>query len=462
MSMSLLDVVPLPGGARKSLQERSVEPQQGTVAVEAGAVTEAGGAKGFPEKGLEGVVSRPLVGAMLGLPAAVLSTAAASLGEAAREVVSCGFEELDQLLPGGGIRRGSLLEWLPAGGEERHVLSERLRQAGSQWKASDGGNSGSGAVTLALAMAVHVVRASAGDTNAGSDVHSGLVQSSHMYRSRPRGRRGQSRGAVEPAVAGTVLVVDRSGWFYPPAVMPWLVGGRGSAARVQLIVARPSRDDDEIWAIDQALRCGGVSAVVACPAASVVCSNVMRRWQLAARASGAVGVFIRSWPCRRDPSWAEVRLVVTPLRRPGCTVESGRVGQLPDPPVTPRSEAVLRQWRVERLSSLLYGEGRSCEVMLDLERGVEPPRAASMQAVRLHRMPQPSQLAAAVLPAGFRSAESQQAEHPQEVACELVAERELCGDVLPLRESESWSHDSSGKTAAQQIHRKDGVACRAS
>jgi hypothetical protein len=111
MSMSLLDVVPLPGGARKSLQERSVEPQQGTVAVEAGAVTEAGGAKGFPEKGLEGVVSRPLVGAMLGLPAAVLSTAAASLGEAAREVVSCGFEELDQLLPGGGIRRGSLLEW---------------------------------------------------------------------------------------------------------------------------------------------------------------------------------------------------------------------------------------------------------------------------------------------------------------------------------------------------------------
>jgi hypothetical protein len=65
MSMSLLDVVPLPGGARKSLQERSVEPQQGTVAVEAGAVTEAGGAKGFPEKGLEGVVSRPLVGAML-------------------------------------------------------------------------------------------------------------------------------------------------------------------------------------------------------------------------------------------------------------------------------------------------------------------------------------------------------------------------------------------------------------
>jgi ribonuclease PH len=64
------------------------------------------------------------------------------------------------------------------------------------------------------------------------------------------------------------VVVDRGQRLYPPAVMPWLdaladaSGNVGS--RPQLVVARPSRDDDELWAIDQALRCPGVAAVLAC------------------------------------------------------------------------------------------------------------------------------------------------------------------------------------------------------
>jgi hypothetical protein len=449
MSMSLLDVVPLPEGARKSLQERSVKPQQGTVSVESEAATEAGGPPGLLKRELQGVVSRSLAvtAAVPGLPAAVLSTAAASLGEPAGEVVSSGFGELDQLLPARGIRRGSLLEWLPAGVEERSGQSGRQRQTGSEWKASDRGSSGSGTVTLALAMAVQAARASVGDEETGDNVQ----------RSVSRGRRGQRRGAMEQPVAGAVLVVDRSGWFYPPAVIPWVNGRGGGAAFVQLVVARPSRDDDEIWAIDQALRCGGVAAVVACPSASVVCANVMRRWQLAARASGAVGLFVRPWQCRRDPSWAEARLVVTPLQRPRCRAGRGSAEPLPGPPVAPRSEAVLRRWRIERLSSLLYGEGRSCEVMLDLERGVEPPHAVRRQMAGLHSMLQSSQLSA-----GVQSAGPQLAEYPQEVASEIAAKWELCGDVLPLRGSESRGHDSSGKAESQQIHRKDGVACRAS
>jgi hypothetical protein len=32
-----------------------------------------------------------------------------------REAVSSGFRQLDPLLPGGGIRRGSLIEWLAVG-----------------------------------------------------------------------------------------------------------------------------------------------------------------------------------------------------------------------------------------------------------------------------------------------------------------------------------------------------------
>ena len=311
--------------------------------------------------------------------------------------VSSGFRELDKLLPAGGVRRGSLLEWLPAAvavhetppewtpskcltsqpnirtarvpsatraqalqgvregqthqaaqaaqadRSEQKAPGDQRARGRSNWNASEGGSLGSGVVTLAMATAVQVTRTAASEMGA----------------------------------AATVLVVDRSGWFYPPAVMRWLGADRWQVARgqVQLIVARPSRDDDEIWAIDQALRCAGVGAVVACPSQAVVCSKVMRRWQLAARASGAVGMFVRPWQCWRDPSWAEVRLVTSPLR------------------ASHHAEVSLRRWQIERLSSVLYGEGRSCELSLDLERGVEglpaarwlPPRQQSLGGERSRR-----------------------------------------------------------------------------
>lgn len=193
-----------------------------------------------------------------------------------REIVSSGLRRLDPLLPGGGIRRGSLIEWL-ADGE------------------------GSGATTLAGLVACRLAAASS---------------------------------------ARTIVVVDRHGWFHPPALMPWLTrqsdpGKEGP----RLIVARPAGDDDEIWAIDQALRCGGVAAVVAWPRMAALWSGqerpargharqqwttAMRRWQLAARSSGAVGLFVRPEAARREPSWAEARIAVTPLSSPPDAVVTER------------------------------------------------------------------------------------------------------------------------------------------
>jgi protein ImuA len=133
-------------------------------------------------------------------PSGLVDAGSLQVREAAREVVSSGFRPLDSLLPAGGIRRGSLIEWLA------------------------GGAIAGGAATLAAAVACRLARAA--------------------QRSR------------------TILVVDRSGWFHPPAILPWL-GREGSG--LQLVVARPSRDEDEIWAIDQGLRCAGVAAVLAWP-----------------------------------------------------------------------------------------------------------------------------------------------------------------------------------------------------
>lgn len=233
-----------------------------------------------------------------------------------REVVSSGLRRLDTLLPCGGVRRGSLIEWL-AGGE------------------------GSGATTLASLVACRLAAASS---------------------------------------AQTIVVVDRHGWFHPPAIMPWLARQTAHGHHVsRLIVARPSGDEDEIWAIDQALRCSGVAAVVAWPRMTAPWSGqerparghalqqwttAMRRWQLAARGSGAVGLFVRPEAALREPSWAEVRIAVTPLPSP------------PDAAVTERS------LRLEIAGGTWNGRSGAAagpvDVVLDLQR---PGAAAARRGV---------------------------------------------------------------------------------
>lgn len=241
-----------------------------------------------------------------------------------REAVSSGFRRLDPLLPGGGIRRGSLVEWLAVG-------------------------EGTGAATLACMVACRLAGSTAGSSPANG------------------------------AAARTIIVVDRRGWFHPPALLPWLGRHGGQAADApRLIVARPSSDDDEIWAIDQALRCSGVAAVLAWPRMTAIWggnerplrahslqqwTTAMRRWQLAARASGAVGLFVRPEEALREPSWAEARIAVTPL------------------PATPESMITERSLRLAVVGGAWSGRTAtatdSVDVVLDLVRA----REASLRSV---------------------------------------------------------------------------------
>jgi hypothetical protein len=407
--MSFADVVPLSGAAGCCLQEVVVDWQKGANLQNTDAAP--------VESALGGMSQR--MAEQLGLSVASMGLGGSLVG-GHDAVISSGFRSLDRLLPSGGIRRGTLMEWLPASGQEvvgQTQGGQELRQPGARQQAADSGRQqsgrgrqqsghgrqqsgrgqrgglrqGGGVVTLALALAVQIARA-------------------------------PGVGGVASAGATTVLVVDRSGWFYPPAVMRWLAAAHGQRQSTQCVVVRPSRDDDEVWAIDQALRCVGVAAVVACPAESVVCSNVMRRWQLAARSSGVVGMLVRPWECRRDPSWAEVRLVAAPLRRP---INNGRISPLRSPAVSPRSEAVLRCWQIERLSSVLYGEGVRCEVAIDLERGTEVSLAG----------------------------------RPPLVQCPSLVRRSEGVLFQPLKRK---LQELSEKAFREKAYRKDGVACRAS
>ena len=238
-----------------------------------------------------------------------------------RETVATGFSSLDRLLPAGGVRRGSLVEWLAGGAE---CLA---------------GGDGSGAISLACAVACRLAD--------------------------PRWAE-QSRASQ----ASTIVVVDRGQRFYPPAVIPWLDAladstGNGGG-RPHLVVARPSRDDDELWTIDQALRCPGVAAVLAWP--KRVPATAMRRWQLASRASGAVGLLVRGLSERvpaGEPTWADAKLAISPMAG-----ESG-------------ADLAVRRLRISLAGGPWSGnemlEERSTELLLDLTNGCE--------ATRRHRMP---------------------------------------------------------------------------
>jgi protein ImuA len=103
---------------------------------------------------------------------------------------------------------------------------------------------------------------------------------------------------------GAVVVIDRNRGFYPPAAAAWRID------LASLIVVHPQSEADERWALDQSLRCEHVAAVLAWPRR--IDDVTFRRLQLAAESSGAVGLLVRPAAAQREPSWAEVRLLVAP------------------------------------------------------------------------------------------------------------------------------------------------------
>jgi hypothetical protein len=116
---------------------------------------------------------------------------------------------------------------------------------------------------------------------------------------------------------GALVLVDRGQSFYPPAA---------NACQLDLqntIVVHPANERDECWAIEQALRCPDVAAVIAWP--ERLTSQAFRRLQLAAEHGGSLGLLIRSATARNESSWASVRMLVSPR---GCPLECGDLSPL--------------------------------------------------------------------------------------------------------------------------------------
>jgi protein ImuA len=161
--------------------------------------------------------------------------------------ISTGSPALDRLLPAGGLRRGTVVEYLT-------------------------GSAGSGAGTLALSAARDACREGRA-----------LV----VLDAGPLSRNGNERERYR---------------FYPPAAAAWGID------LSRILVLRPAHEADALWALDQALRCPDVGAVwAACDRLDV---RDFRRLQLAAECGGTLGLLLRPARLRGQPTWADVRLEV--------------------------------------------------------------------------------------------------------------------------------------------------------
>ncbi len=153
-------------------------------------------------------------------------------------LVSTGCEVLDALLPGHGIRLGSVVEWI-------------------------GDGSASGAGTLSL-----------------------LVGRKCCEMERP------------------MILIDFHREVYPVALAAF------GFDLSKLIVVHPHSEQEALWACEESLRSKAVAIVWA--KVEHLTGIAFRRLQLAAEESGGIGFLVRSTTALKQPSWADVRLVVTP------------------------------------------------------------------------------------------------------------------------------------------------------
>lgn len=125
------------------------------------------------------------------------------------------------------------------------------------------------------------------------------------------------------ADGGALVVIDPENRFYPTAAAAWKINLenvvilRNTSPACPAQIGSDSLTDSRnpfpnvlLWAIDQALRCPAVAAVWG-PLGNVS-ERWMRRFQLSAEQSGAMGMFVRPSQVKEIPGWSEVQFELQP------------------------------------------------------------------------------------------------------------------------------------------------------
>ncbi len=176
--------------------------------------------------------------------------------------ISSGCRAIDRLLPDGGYSRGSLVQWITAGGAGADFLSLLVaRQA-----CEDGG-----------ALVV--------------------IDPQNQFYPPAAAALGIKLDNLIVLQAGN-QVSRHSPTTTPPMTQSVLPDDSSTAAG----------EKDLLWAIDQSLRCPAVAAVWG--PLETIDERWFRRFQLSAESSGCLGLFIQPLAAARQPTWAEIQWLV--------------------------------------------------------------------------------------------------------------------------------------------------------
>lgn len=156
-------------------------------------------------------------------------------------------------------------------------------------------------------------------------------------------------GGTSLAMLASQPAVDNEWWVVVAGRHPFYAAGFASLSLDlrRLVLVKPERPADAMWAVEQALRTRGVGAVF-CEVDQLT-PTAFRRLQLAAETGGSLGVLLRPERFRHQPSWAEYRLLVRPLAMAG----------------PPNAWHVRRRWLVELLRARREFSTESVIVELD-------------------------------------------------------------------------------------------------
>ncbi|MEZ6108174.1 MAG: hypothetical protein R3B96_19220 [Pirellulaceae bacterium] len=154
---------------------------------------------------------------------------------------------------------------------------------------------------------------------------------------------------------GLVVLVDRYGIWYPPTLAAWGI------SLDRLLWVRPQDNADACWAIDQALRCPGVSVVWS------VLGRVEARWgrrfRVAAETGRTLGIIEGTHERRQAAPLADLRIAIEPCRSPIPLLPIDKPAARGEAPVTQQGsvarlgEEVLQ--RIARQGTAQLRTGRS-------------------------------------------------------------------------------------------------------
>lgn len=124
-------------------------------------------------------------------------------------------------------------------------------------------------------------------------------------------------GGTSLAVLASQSAIENELWVFVDGQQQLHAAGFASLTLDlrRMVLVKPERPTDVLWAVEQALQTRGVGAVVC--EVDRLSSAAFRRLQLAAETGGSLGILLRPERVRHQPSWAEYRLLVRPLATAG-------------------------------------------------------------------------------------------------------------------------------------------------